>query len=63
MGKIFQRWKRVRKVFITRKLVKFLNVRNAEKLEKDLDTIIIGNVKLHVNKPLYRRTKYIYIYI
>jgi len=32
-------------------------VENVEILEKDLEKIQIGNAKIHVNKPRYRRTK------
>ena len=64
MHKIFQKWARVKEVFIARRLnkwgrrfgfVRFFEVGNATRLEKELDQIFIGNVKLHVNIPRYRR--------
>ena len=64
MHKIFQKWARVKEVFIARRLnkggrrfgfVRFFEVGNAARLEKELDQIFIGNVKLHVNVPRYRR--------
>jgi len=61
MVRIFKRWTRVKKVFISRRLnkwerrfgfVRFFEVRNVGRLEKDLDQIYIGNKKLHVSwKP------------
>jgi len=64
MFKIIQKWARVKEVFIARKLnkrgrrfgfVRFFEVGNAARLEKELDQIYIGNVKLFVNIPRYRR--------
>ncbi|XP_068461571.1 uncharacterized protein [Phaseolus vulgaris] len=64
MHKVFQRWVRVKEVFISRRLnkwgrrfgfVRFFEVRNVGRLEKELDQIYIGNLKLHVNVPRYRR--------
>ena len=64
MHKVFQRWARVKEVFISRKLnkwgrrfgfVRFFEVRHVGKLEKESDQIYIGNMKLHVNIPRYRR--------
>jgi len=66
MIKIFRRWARVKEVFISRRLnkwgrrfgfVRFFEVRNVGRLEKDLDQIYIGNKKLHVNVPKYRRSE------
>jgi len=64
MLKIFQRWARVKDVFISRRLnkwgrrfgfVSLFDVKNVAKLEKELDQIYIGNRKLYVNIPKYRR--------
>ncbi|XP_068504217.1 uncharacterized protein [Phaseolus vulgaris] len=64
MTKIFQRWARVKDIFISRRLnrwgrrfgfVRFFDVENAARLEKKLDSIRIGNMKLFVNIPRYRR--------
>ena len=53
-------------MFISRRLnkwgrrfgfVRFFEVRNVGRLEKDLDQIYIGNKKLHVNVPKYRRSE------
>ena len=38
--------------------VRFFSVPNESKLEKELDKIFIGNMKLYVNLPKYRRTEY-----
>jgi len=66
MIKIFRRWVRVKEVFITRRLnkwgrrfgfVRFFEVRNVGKLERDLDQIYIGNKKLHGNILRYRMTE------
>jgi len=35
--------------------VRFFEVRNVERLERELDSLLIGNMKLHVNIPRYRR--------
>jgi len=54
----------VKEVFISRRLnrwgrrfgfVRFFEVSNAGRLEKELDNIYIGHRKLHVNVPRYRR--------
>jgi len=67
MLKIFQRWARVKEVFISRRrnrwgrqfgFVRFFHVPNESKLEKELDQIFIGNMKLYVNLPKYRRSEY-----
>jgi len=58
MIKVFQRWARVKEVFISRRLnkwgrrfgfVRFFYVRNVGRLERELDQIYIGNMKLFVN--------------
>jgi len=62
MVKIFQKWTRVKEIFISRRLnkwgrrfcfVRFLDVKNVRRLEGELDHIFIGNRKLHVNIPKY----------
>jgi len=67
MLKLFQRWARVKEVFISRRLnrwgrrfgfVRFFNVDNAVRLERELDRCYIGNRKLHVNLPRYKREGY-----
>jgi len=64
MFNVFQKWARVKKVFISRKLNKwgrkfgfliFFDVRNVGSMERELDQIYIGNMKLFVNIPKYRR--------
>jgi len=64
MIKVFQRSARVKEVFISRRLnrwgrrfgfVRFFEVRNVERLERELDNLYIGSMKLHVNVPKYRR--------
>jgi len=64
MLKIFHRWARVKEVFISRRLnkwgkrfgfVRIFDVRNVGKLERELDQLYIGNTKLFVNIPKYRR--------
>ena len=66
MIKIFQRWARVKELFISRKLnkwgrrfgfVRFFEVGNVGRLEKELDQIYIENMKLHVNIPRYQRNE------
>jgi len=51
-------------VFIPRRLnrrgqsyafVRFCDVRNPRRLEKELDAIIIGNVKIYFNLPRYKK--------
>jgi len=63
MLKIFQKWTRVKEVFILRRLnkwgirfgfVRFFEVRNAGNLEREFDQIYVGNRKLYVNIPKYR---------
>ena len=64
MLKIFQKWARVKEVFISCRLnkwdkrfgfVRFFEVRNAGNMERELDQIYVGNRKLYVNIPKYRR--------
>jgi len=66
MFKTFQRWARVKEVFISRRLnrwgrilgfVRFFEVRDVRRLEKELDQIYIGKMKLFVNIPKYRRAE------
>jgi len=66
MLKIFQRWARVKEVFISRRrnrwgrrfgFVRFFKVPNEYKLEKELDQVCIGNMKLYVNLPKYTRSR------
>jgi len=66
MMKIFQKKARVKEVFISRRLnrwgkrfgfVRFFEVRNVGRLEKELDNLYAGNRKLHVNIPKYRRNQ------
>jgi len=63
MHMVFQKWGRVKEVFIARRLnkcgrrfgfVRFFDVRNVVRLEKELDKIYIGNLKLYVNILKYR---------
>jgi len=69
MLKIFQRWARVKDVFISGRrnrwgrrfgFVRFFTVPNELRLEKELDQIYIGNMKLYVNLPKYRRNENVY---
>ncbi|XP_068477286.1 uncharacterized protein [Phaseolus vulgaris] len=64
MLEVFQKWARVKEVFISRRrnrwgrrfgFVRFFGVRNAASLERDLDSCFVGNMKLYVNIPRYRR--------
>jgi len=64
MVKIFQKWTRVKEVFISRRsnrwgrkfgFVQFFELANVGRLEKDLNRIYIGNIKLYVNVPRYKR--------
>jgi len=66
MIKIFRRWIRVKEVFISRRLnkwgrrfrfIRFFEMRNVGRLERDLDQIYIGNKKLHVNILRYMRSE------
>ena len=66
MVNVFQKWARVKEVFISRKLnrwgrrfgfVSFYDIKNVARLERELDQIYIGNRKLHVNIPKYRRVQ------
>jgi len=67
MMEIFQWWGRVEEVFISNKLnrwgsrfgfVRFCNVKNVPKLESELDSIRIGNMKLFANLPRYRKHEF-----
>jgi len=69
MFRIFQKWARVKEVFISKRpnrwgrrfgFVRFFPVPNEVRLEKQLDQIYIGNLKLYVNLPKYRRTEVVY---
>jgi len=64
MFRIFQKWARVKEVFISKRpnrwgrtfgFVRLFPVPNEVRLEKQLDQIYIGNLKLYVNLPKYRR--------
>ena len=64
MWKVFQRWGKVTDIFISRRLdkwghrfgfVRFLEVKNEQSFQRELDSIRIGSTKLHVNKPRYER--------
>jgi len=66
MANVFQKWARVKEVFISRKLnkwgrrfgfVSFYGVKNVTRLERELDHIYIGGRKLYVNIPKYRRNQ------
>jgi len=66
MFRIFRKWARVKEVFISRRpnrwgrrygFVRFYPVPNEANLEKQLDRIYIGNFKLYVNFPKYRRAE------
>jgi len=37
--------------------VRYFDVKNVRKIEKELDTIRIGLLKLHVNIPQYRKNE------
>jgi len=67
MLKLFQRWARVKEVFISRRMIwwgrrfgfiRFFYVENVVRLERDLDSLYIGNKKLYVNLPRYQRDRY-----
>jgi len=62
MFKVFQKWARVKEVFISRRLnkwgrrfgfVRFFGVRNVGRLERDLDQLYVGDRKMFVNVPKY----------
>jgi len=64
MLKLFQKWARVKEVIISKRLnrwgrrfgfVRFFDVGDFVSLERELDRCYIGNMKLHVNLPRYRR--------
>jgi len=67
MVRVFQKWGRVKDVFISRRLnkwgrrfgfVRFFGIRDVERLERELDQIYIGSRKLYVNILKYRRYQY-----
>jgi len=64
MLRIFQKWARVKEVFISRRLnkwgrrfgfVSFFGVSNAGRMERELDQVYIRSRKLYVNIPKYKR--------
>lgn len=64
MWQEFQRWGKVREVFIPRKrdksgrrfgFVRFLDVPEPGRLERKLDQIVIGDLKLFVNRPRFAK--------
>jgi len=66
MIKISIRWARIKEVFISIRLnkwgrrfgfVRFFEVRNVGRLERNLDQIYIGNKKLHVNISRYNMSE------
>ncbi|XP_020220436.1 uncharacterized protein LOC109803325 [Cajanus cajan] len=66
LWKVFQRWGKVWDVFIAARrnrhgqrygFVRFLEVENVKRLEKQLDEIYIGGTKLYANIPRYRRNE------
>jgi len=66
MWKIFQRWGRLKEVFISRRLdrkgrrfgfVRFWNVKHQGQLESELDAIRIGNIKMQVNIARFSKEK------
>jgi len=66
MVRIFQKLGRVKEIFISCRLnkwrrrfgfVRFFDVRNDGRLERQLDQLYVGNSKLYVNILKYRRHK------
>ncbi|XP_068501687.1 uncharacterized protein [Phaseolus vulgaris] len=64
MFRVFRKWARVKDIFISRRLnkwgrrfgfVRFVEVRDAGPLERELDQLYVGNKKLFVNIPKYQR--------
>jgi hypothetical protein len=64
LWKVFQRWGKVREVFLPNKrnkfgkrfgFVRFLDVNDPKKLEVKLDSIKINETKLHVNLPRFSK--------
>lgn len=62
MWKVFRHWGEVAQVYIAKRLdkwghrfgfVRFLEVRNVIRLQRQLDSIMIGHTKLYVNLPRY----------
>ncbi|XP_068503604.1 uncharacterized protein [Phaseolus vulgaris] len=69
MVKVFQRWARVKEVFISRRMnrwgrrygfVRLFNVANVRGLEREMDQAWVGNMKLYVNIPRYRRSELVH---
>jgi len=67
MFKVFQRWARVKEVFIARRpnkwgrrfgFVRFFGMRNMGRLERELDQLYIGNKKHFGNVPKYCRQQH-----
>jgi len=65
--KVFQKWLRVKEVFISCRLnkwgrrfgfVRFFEMENVGHMGKELDQVYLGNIKLYVNIPRYRRAKH-----
>ena len=63
---IFKKWGDVREIFISRQrnkggrrygFVRFKGVSDETRLERQLDNIIVGGLKMHVNIPKYGRGK------
>ena len=61
---IFKKWGDVREIFISRQrnkggrrygFVRFKGVSDETRLERQLDNIIVGGLKMHVNIPKYGR--------
>jgi len=66
MIKIFQPWARVKEVFISCRLNRWgrrfgferlFDVENTSRLEREMDQVRIGNMKLYVNISRYRRAE------
>ena len=68
MLKFFQKWARVKEVFISRRrnrwgsrfgFVRFFGIENVVSLERELDSSYVGKMKLYVNLPRYRRDGFV----
>lgn len=66
LWRVFQRYDKVWEVYIAPRrdkrgkqfgFVRFMEVKNPAKLERELDSIIIGNMKMHVNIPRFENRK------
>jgi len=66
MLKVFQRWARVKEVFISHRhnrwgrrfgFVRLFDVKNAGRLEREMDQAWVGRMKLYVNILRYRRVE------